>query len=69
MRWPSAAWRTCPGSNGSIMPCSVAMRRIHLSLLMLIERSLNGSAILFGCPLAIRGTVVFCRSRRRPPAR
>src|SRR5512139_1816506 len=38
MRWPSAACRTCPGSNGSIMPCWVAMRRIHRSLLMLIDR-------------------------------
>jgi hypothetical protein len=28
--------RTWPGSNGSIMPCCSAMRRIHLSLLMLI---------------------------------
>src|SRR6516162_8071496 len=31
--------RTCPGSNGSIMRCSRAMRRIQLSDLMLIEFS------------------------------
>src|SRR5947207_15438565 len=29
---------TCPGSNGSIMPCSAAMRRIQRSLLMLMVR-------------------------------
>ena len=34
--WPSAACRTWPGSNGSIMPCCSAMRRIHRSLLMLM---------------------------------
>lgn len=35
MRWPLASliWL---GSNGSIMPCSSAMRRIHLSDLMLM---------------------------------
>src|SRR5437773_535921 len=31
------ASRTCPGSNGSIIACSRAMRRIQLSDLMLIE--------------------------------
>ena len=36
IRWPSRS-RTWPGSNGSIMPCCSAMRRIHLSLLMLID--------------------------------
>src|SRR5436190_517460 len=36
MRCPSAACLTCPASNGSIMPCSTAIRRIHLSDLMLI---------------------------------
>src|SRR5438445_7094148 len=35
MRLPSSC-RTCPGSNGSIMLWAAAMRRIHLSLLMLI---------------------------------
>jgi hypothetical protein len=35
MRRPSAA-ADLPGSNGSIIPVSLAMRRIHLSLLMLI---------------------------------
>jgi hypothetical protein len=35
MRWPFPSF-TCPGSNGSIMRCSAAMRRIHLSDLMLI---------------------------------
>src|SRR4051812_41521255 len=35
MRLPSTE-RTWPGSNGSIMPCASAMRRIHLSLLMLM---------------------------------
>src|SRR5690242_6619524 len=35
MRLPSTE-RTWPGSNGSIMRCSCAMRRIHLSLLMLM---------------------------------
>src|SRR6516165_10083805 len=34
MRRPLAT-RTCPGSNGSIMRCSRAMRRIQLSDLML----------------------------------
>src|SRR5712671_8015971 len=35
MRWPFTSF-TWPGSNGSIMRCSAAMRRIHLSDLMLI---------------------------------
>src|SRR5687767_10700608 len=35
MRCPLRS-RTWPGSNGSIMPCSSAMRRIHLSALMLM---------------------------------
>jgi hypothetical protein len=33
---PPLFWRIWPGSNGSIMPVVSAMRRIHLSLLMLI---------------------------------
>src|SRR5881396_2262692 len=46
MRWPSGAWRTWPGSNGSIMPCCSAMRRIHLSLLMLMWGTRQSSGIL-----------------------
>src|SRR5258706_13160179 len=38
MRLPSTE-RTCPGSKGSIIPWLAAMRRIHLSLLMLIALS------------------------------
>jgi hypothetical protein len=37
MRWPFTS-RTWPGSNGSIIPCA-AMRRIHLSFLMLIVKA------------------------------
>src|SRR6185312_5149122 len=35
--WPSCS-RIWPGSNGSIMPVCSAMRRIHLSLLMLMGK-------------------------------
>jgi hypothetical protein len=31
MTLPAAVCRTWSGSNGLIMPCSAAMRRIHLS--------------------------------------
>src|SRR5580658_5833717 len=41
MRWP-LTWRTCPASNGSIMPWEAAMRRIQLSDLMLILSPLSG---------------------------
>src|SRR5690606_30544394 len=40
MREPSAAWRTWPGSKGSIMPCFCALSRIQRSLFMLIAHSL-----------------------------
>src|SRR4051812_7659762 len=37
-RRPSTS-RTCFGSNGSISPCASAMRRIHLSLLIVMRGS------------------------------
>src|SRR5574337_217288 len=43
--WPSRS-RIWPGSNGSIMPCCSAMRRIHRSLLMLIARPCAVPAIV-----------------------
>src|SRR6266571_3428812 len=41
MRWPLSSF-TCPGSNGSIMRRSAAIRRIHLSDLMLIGDEPSG---------------------------
>src|SRR5260221_12652485 len=41
MRWPFTSL-TWPGSNGSIMRCSAAIRRIHLSDLMLIRSARSG---------------------------
>ncbi len=38
---PSTSF-TCPGSNGSIMPCCSAILRIHLSALMLIKSVARG---------------------------
>src|SRR4051812_40581613 len=41
-RRPST-WRTWPGSNGSMRPCCSAIRRIHLSLLMLMGSIVGGA--------------------------
>src|SRR6266568_5303159 len=41
MRWPLSSF-TCPGSKGSIMRRSAAIRRIHLSDLMLIGGEPSG---------------------------
>src|SRR5690625_2385073 len=47
MTLPALVSRTCPGSNGSIMPCCSAMRLIHLSDFMDIPRPLSVNRLAY----------------------
>src|SRR5690606_3357501 len=61
MRRPSTSF-TCPGSNGSIMPCSSAMRRIQRSDLMVMGASGCGE----GGKISSAGPATHAKVWRRP---